>query len=369
MPDWMTARIVYYNIILVCLNASLVWFLSRRPSLKRLIIATLALGIGGSIAAALFTTGGFCTLTYLSFAIFIYLPILLVAASVALRGRLPKTALAIFCSALLVVATGIDAFFIEPHWLEVSHVTFSSPKIERPLRIVFIADFQTDNISAYEEEFLRLALAEKPDIILFGGDYLQVRRERWAALSKETNRLLQDVELQAPAGVFAVQGNIDRITPWPLIFAGLPVTIVSATESFDVAGIRLTCLSLSDSRNQNLTLPKPVDNRTDTDSEKSSPFHVVLGHLPDYAMSQIPADLLLAGHTHGGQVQLPALGPIMTMSKVPRSWASGITDLPHGGRLLVSRGVGMERHGSPRLRFLCRPELVVIDLLPEKSTE
>lgn len=369
MPDWMTAKIVYYNIILVCLNASLMWFLSRRPSLKRLIIATLTLGIGAGFAAALFSTGGFCTFMYLSFAIFIYLPILLLGASIVLRGKLPKTALAVFCSALLVVAVGIDAFLIEPHWLEVSHVTFSSPKIERPIRIVFIADFQTDYISAYEEEFLRLAMAEKPDIILFGGDYLQVRRDRWAALSKEANRLLHDVELQAPTGVFAVQGNIDRLAPWPLIFAGLPVTTVSATENFDVAGIRLTCLSLSDSRNQNLTLPEPADDRNGTAPAESAPFHIVLGHVPDFAMSQIPADLLLAGHTHGGQVQLPWLGPIMTMSKVPRSWASGITDLPHGGRLLVSRGVGMERHGSPRLRFLCRPELVVIDLLPEKSPE
>jgi predicted MPP superfamily phosphohydrolase len=43
-----------------------------------------------------------------------------------------------------------------------------------------------------------------------------------------------------------------------------------------------------------------------------------------------------------------------------------MTDLPDGGKLLVSRGIGMERGDAPPLRFLCRPELAVIDLVPVK---
>ncbi|MBN2294141.1 MAG: metallophosphoesterase [Pirellulales bacterium] len=286
-----------------------------------------------------------------------------------LRHKARKTAVASLMAGLLGVGVGIDAFFIEPHWLEVSYVTFSSPKIEHSLRIVFISDFQTDHISDYEKSFLLRALAEKPDIILFGGDYLQVDHKHWVPLLKEAHQLMRDVELQAPEGVFAVQGNIDSWHPWQLIFAGLPVTATHITKSYEVGGIRLTCLSLHDSRNQNLRPRKHYDEPTGTDDTTPDPFHVVLGHVPDYAMGDLSADLLLAGHTHGGQVQLPLLGPVMTMCKVPRSWASGITKLPHGGQLLVSRGLGMERNSSPRLRFLCRPELVVIDLEPEKSSE
>ena len=90
-----------------------------------------------------------------------------------------------------------------------------------------------------------------------------------------------------------------------------------------------------------------------------------------------PADLLLAGHVHGGQVRLPFWGPVLTLTSVPRSWAVGRTDFDggataggawDGGRtLIVSRGIGMERGEAPRLRFLCRPELVVVDLVPPKS--
>jgi predicted MPP superfamily phosphohydrolase len=83
-------------------------------------------------------------------------------------------------------------------------------------------------------------------------------------------------------------------------------------------------------------------------------------------MGQVDADLLLAGHTHGGQVQLPLLGPLMTNCRVPRAWAAGVTTLSHDRRLIVSRGIGMERGHAPQIRFLCRPELLVIDLKPGK---
>jgi predicted MPP superfamily phosphohydrolase len=61
---------------------------------------------------------------------------------------------------------------------------------------------------------------------------------------------------------------------------------------------------------------------------------------------------------------LPGIGPIITLSAVPRKWATGMTDLGNEKKLIVSRGIGMERAGAPRVRFLCRPELVIIDVAP-----
>jgi predicted MPP superfamily phosphohydrolase len=93
-------------------------------------------------------------------------------------------------------------------------------------------------------------------------------------------------------------------------------------------------------------------------------FHLVFGHAPDFALHAAPADLLVAGHTHGGQVRLPVIGPLLTFSRVPRAWASGVTRLGHDRTLVVSRGIGLERGHAPRLRFLCRPELVFLRLTP-----
>jgi len=133
------------------------------------------------------------------------------------------------------------------------------------------------------------------------------------------------------------------------------VTLVPSTQSFELDQLRLTCLSLDDSRNTLL----------DIHGGRPGRFHLVLGHAPDFALGHIEADLLVAGHTHGGQLRLPWLGAPVTNTRVPRAWAAGLTDLPGGGKLLVSRGVGMERGYAPRLRFCCRPELVVIELVPQ----
>jgi hypothetical protein len=90
----------------------------------------------------------------------------------------------------------------------------------------------------------------------------------------------------------------------------------------------------------------------------------MIGHSPNYSLGQVEADLLIAGHTHGGQLRIPLFGPVFTLSQVPGSWTSGMTLIAPGRRLIVSRGIGMERGNAPRMRFLCRPELLILDLAP-----
>ena len=108
---------------------------------------------------------------------------------------------------------------------------------------------------------------------------------------------------------------------------------------------------------------KDSDGARQLDLKPSEHFQILLGHKPDYSISEPPADLMLAGHTHGGQVQLPFFGPLLTLSDVPRAHAEGANPVGNG-TLIVSRGIGMEQIDAPRLRFFCWPELSVIDLLP-----
>jgi predicted MPP superfamily phosphohydrolase len=89
---------------------------------------------------------------------------------------------------------------------------------------------------------------------------------------------------------------------------------------------------------------------------------ILLTHNPDLAYEQAAqrANLVFAGHTHGGQVALPGLGAIHTQgTRLPRQHAAGyFNDLPGGGQMIVSRGMGE----STPLRFSVPPEIVWVEI-------
>ena len=165
------------------------------------------------------------------------------------------------------------------------------------------------------------------------------------------NRIFREADLSPRLGMVAIRGNVDW-NGWEAIFQGLEVMVVEETETVDLGPLSITGVGWLDSENTALQI------------DGSKNYHIVLGHSPNFSLGEIEGDLLLAGHTHGGQVQLPGIGPLLTLSAVPRSWAAGLTEIHPGQYLLVSRGIGLERGHAPRLRFLCHPELIIIDLLP-----
>ncbi len=73
-------------------------------------------------------------------------------------------------------------------------------------------------------------------------------------------------------------------------------------------------------------------------------------------------DLTVAGHTHGGQVVVPGLGPLLTLSDVPRDVARGGLHEVDGNPVYVSPGVGLERGRAPQVRLFNRPAVAVLTL-------
>lgn len=273
-----------------------------------------------------------------------------------LRGEHRTWARASAACAIVLAWIGVQAFAIEPTWLQVTRYRFETPKVVRPLTIGVLADFQTDHVGAYERRVVARLVEERPDLILLPGDYTQhPTPEGRQRLNEEVNALFRELGVRAPLGVFAVQGNCEWLG-WERVFAGLDAVTFGArdpgTRTVETGELSITGLTLGDSY------------ETDLAVEGASGLHVVVGHYPNFALGDVDADLLVAGHTHGGQVRLPGFGPPITLSRVPRSWAAGRTELEGGRTLIVSRGIGMERAGAPRLRFLCRPELVFIDVVP-----
>ncbi len=277
---------------------------------------------------------GFLVLQLLCWWIFLHTPLILVWV------RRDRVAVGVAVVLWLVAA---DAWLIEPRWLEVTRVSLPGP----PMRIALVADLQTDRIGAYEEEVFRLIRAEDPDLVLFAGDYLQLDHgaDREPELAK-LRSLLQS--LRPRLGGYAVQGDVEK-TGWSDIFEGTAIVPLTETSTLEVGGLTLSGLTVADGRRDNLTLPEVPG------------FHLVLGHAPDFWHTPARRDLNLAGHTHGGQIQLPGIGPLITLADVSRDEADGLTE-EGDARLYVSRGLGLERRQAPRIRFLCRPELVFITL-------
>lgn len=92
-------------------------------------------------------------------------------------------------------------------------------------------------------------------------------------------------------------------------------------------------------------------------------FGIAVTHSPDVApeLAALGWDLIVAGHTHGGQVRLPLVGALVTNSHLPRRLASGLFRL--GPAVVhVSPGLGTSKYAP--FRFLCRPEATLLELLP-----
>ncbi len=297
-----------------------------------------------------------------------------VAAVVLYRKKRRRIAIASALLGLLIFAIGFDALVWEPNSLVIEHYTIESPKIVDPLRIVFAADIQTDRIGRHERRTMQKIMEQEADLILLGGDYLQYYKDavRTENLVERFNALLHEIPLTAPLGVYAIRGNLDG-HEFNDLFKDTGVIPVVESELFINWGgdkkkgpIDMALLSMSDS----------IDGVQDRAYMKSGNFSIMAGHLPHYAYRHYrdvdyAPDLMLAGHTHGGQVVIPFYGPIVTNTRGRYGhhhpeFMSGMHVFQNGSHFLVTRGTGMERAWAPRVRFFCKPEISVIDLVPAK---
>lgn len=334
----------------------------RGPVLRRLGEAALGVWLVGIYALAsavlLYDVGPvfFAMLQVLSWVLFLYGPLVLwIGAWKATGGTRIGAAIV----GLLLACIGVEAVFLEPFNLQLRRTTIEVPGLGEPLRIALLADIQTRAITEHEQTALTLVVEAKPDLVLFAGDYIQL--EAPDEMARERARLAQFIAslgLSPRYGAHAVQGDVDR-PGWPDAFQSTLVQpSVEPLEQRAAGPIDLVLLDLDTSREALSSLPA---------GRPDAALTVVLGHRPDFSLGLEdagPTTLMFAGHTHGGQVQLPGIGPILTLSGVSRERAHGHSTLAGGASLIVSAGIGLERSTAPRLRFFCPPEVWIVDVVP-----
>jgi predicted MPP superfamily phosphohydrolase len=265
----------------------------------------------------------------------------------------------------------IYGFWIEPHRLRLTRQDLSSPKLRPgpPLRVLHLGDLHAEiGVTRRERELMALVRETKPDLILFSGDFLNLSYLHDPRAWEAARTVLR--ELQAPLGVFAVSGSpaVDLPEVVPLVLEGLPhvrwlqdevVALAHAGQRLDLVGLTCTHKPFVDGPK----LAQVLAGARGASPNGTQPFTILLYHTPDLAPEAAEAgvDLQLSGHTHGGQVRLPFYGALFAGSLYGKRYEVG--RLSEGAMTLyVTRGIGMEGKGAPRVRFLSAPEVTLWEL-------
>ena len=262
---------------------------------------------------------------------------------------------------VLPAFVGLYATNIEPGWLRVERELVGQGGV----KVAVVADVQTDNFGAFEDEVMAATLALEPDLIVVPGDLTQVPTREYPALAQDAAATFG--QLDAPGGVFVISGNTD---PSPESVgtiseaAGLTALDDEIVE-VTVDGQRVRLLGISWPNNRRLAVFEALDRFVEGSSEET--IDIVIAHSPDviFNVRQGDADgidAIITGHTHGGQIQVPFYGPVWNVTELPREVAAGglheVRDVP----LYVSPGIGVNRGESPKVRFGVRPTIGLLDI-------
>lgn len=270
-----------------------------------------------------------------------------------------------------IVAVPGYSRFLEPEWLDVTEKRVPIAKIKSDIRILHLSDFHASDTVPFSliERSIELGLERRPDLACLTGDFIT----DFVPEPKRYSRLLRRLSDRGPA--FASFGNHDG-GAWAARYGGLsdnsPVRAV-----LEDAGI--TCLTndarVIQVRDQPLHLSGVGDlwNREVNPAKAFSSVEipegaarVVMAHNPDtrLLLKDYSWDLMLSGHTHGGQIVIPVLGYAPFVPVKDKRFREGLQ--PWSGRYVhITRGVG----NILGIRLNCRPEISLLTLTsrPEAS--
>lgn len=253
------------------------------------------------------------------------------------------------------------ATWVEPRWLQVERISLSFPALPEAFKGLRIVQFSDLHFGFHLDikqltKVVEVIQAQQPDIVCFTGDLVDY------AIGP-SGQAIRDVlrSIQATYGCYAVLGNHD--------YYG------DADEVADVLeGGGFHCL-----RNKGMRIQKGnqsiwiagiedmwegvPDLKAAMRSAKKEEWVLLLSHAPDFAdvASAEAVHLQLSGHSHGGQVRLPFIGPL---GSVPYDvkYPSGLYHIGSNKSLTLytNRGIGVS---SRPIRFMCRPEVTVMTLV------
>jgi hypothetical protein len=235
-----------------------------------------------------------------------------------------------------------DARLVEPTWIIIRRLRIGNAP--HPYRLVHFTDLHHKGDRDYLQSVVGKINFLAPDFVCFTGDLLEDRK-----FLPETLAILSGIN----APMFGVPGNRDYLSgisfePVKKCFAATGGAWL-ADEQRELAGGRINFIGITCLHGGEERLPLKPQAR-----------NILLMHYPAWAkkLGGQKFDLMLAGHSHGGQVRIPFYGPLILPGFVDE-YDLGLFQTK-SGPLYVNPGIGHLLHY--KFRFNCRPEITVIEV-------
>lgn len=276
-----------------------------------------------------------------------------------------KMTIAVSLAAVTVAAVAITAIAVDER-IKVRTVKIPTDKVDGEIRILHLSDLHASPFGKDQAELISRIDSLSPDVILMTGDIFENRKT-----NEEAETLLADIGLRYPC--YYVSGNHEvatlKLKKIKKQIASYGVKVLEGeTVVFEVNGQNISISGIDDP----LAFPDSrgrlwEDQLRDCNDDISEDvFSVLLTHRPELAdlYADTDFDLILSGHAHGGQVIIPGIvnGIYAPHQGFFPEYAGGTFTLKDSQTMVVSRG--LSKYIRPRI--FNRPELVLIELVPEK---
>ncbi len=256
---------------------------------------------------------------------------------------------------ILLLLSIIWGFFIEPELICVKKYKIKNNDL-KGVRIVFTSDFHIKPRQKNRlKRIVKLINKQKPDIALSTGDFVNGYKPSKTLPIENISEQLSNIKTKY--GFYTVLGNHDWWQNGAHIRETLEkhnITVLeNSSKRIKINNKNITIAGLED-----LQTRVPDINKTLRHSDATTT--ILLTHNPDpFFNIKTNVFLTLAGHNHGGQVQIPLWGALIVPSASGTKYANGFFKV-NKNILIVTKGLG---NSIMNVRFCCPPEIVVIDFV------
>lgn len=264
---------------------------------------------------------------------------------------------------LLAALWGIFTLIAKHQSFVESYYQVQSDKLTSNVRVVQLSDLHLHEFGDHNSELIERITALKPDIIAITGDMNDKLVDDYSVVTDLCTELVKI------APVYYVPGNHE----WPkIVFHNSPIGtdleaigvhfLADETETLEVNGNTIAIGGVAEA-------PASYERYASAyfeSFEQLDAFKLLLVHYPEYFLedgffSDVPVDLALCGHTHGGMIRIPGIGGLYTPDQgVLPTLTEGLHQIGDTS-LVISRGLG-DGKGTPVPRINNPPELVIVDI-------